>query len=257
MTSLPTRPRASKRVIILGALSAIAVATARLYAADGARLMLVGRGDMRLKDLAQDLLARGASLALTVDMDLEQGAKDAPRYLSTWREDLGGLDHVLLFYGALGDDLRAREDMAALQSLLSINFTSAACWCAASGSLLGSQNAGSLVAVSSVAGDRGRQSNFVYGAAKGGLALFVQGLAHALAPTGARAVALKPGFVDTPMTAHLPKSGPLWASPEAIAQSVRRAADHGGPIQYAPTIWRSIMLAIRLVPSGLFHKTKL
>jgi NAD(P)-dependent dehydrogenase (short-subunit alcohol dehydrogenase family) len=219
--------------------------------------MLVGRGDTRLKDLAQDLLARGASLAQTVDMDLEQGAKDAPRYLSTWREDLGGIDHVLLFYGALGDDLRARQDMAALHSLLSVNFTSAACWCAASGSLLGAQKSGSLVAVSSVAGDRGRQSNFVYGAAKGGLALFVQGLAHALAPTGARAVALKPGFVDTPMTAHLPKSGPLWATPEAIAQAVRRAAERGGPIQYAPSIWKAIMIAVRLMPSAVFHRTRL
>ena len=119
------------------------------------------------------------------------------------------------------------------------------------------QGRGALVAVSSVAGDRGRQSNYAYGAAKGGLALFVQGLAHSLAASNARAVALKPGFVDTPMTEGLKKGGPLWAKPEAIAEAVRRAAERGGPIQYAPGFWRWIMLAIRSAPAFVFHRTRL
>jgi NAD(P)-dependent dehydrogenase (short-subunit alcohol dehydrogenase family) len=114
-----------------------------------------------------------------------------------------------------------------------------------------------VVAVSSVAGDRGRQSNYAYGAAKGGLALYMQGLAHSLAPVGARAVVVKPGFVDTPMTDGMAKGGPLWARPEAIAKAIRSAASRGGPIQYAPGFWRMIMLAIRAVPAFVFHKTKL
>jgi decaprenylphospho-beta-D-erythro-pentofuranosid-2-ulose 2-reductase len=111
--------------------------------------------------------------------------------------------------------------------------------------------------VSSVAGDRGRQSNYAYGAAKGGLALYVQGIAHSLAGTGARAVAVKPGFVDTPMTDGLKKGGAMWASADQIGQALRRAADKGGPIQYAPGKWRIVMAVIRAVPAFVFHKTKL
>jgi decaprenylphospho-beta-D-erythro-pentofuranosid-2-ulose 2-reductase len=89
--------------------------------------------------------------------------------------------------------------------------------------------------------------------------VLVQGIAHRLAlkNSGARAVVVKPGFVDTPMTGHLPKGGPLWAKPEAVARIVRRAAERGGPVQYAPGFWRLIMLVIRLIPAPLFHKRPL
>jgi NAD(P)-dependent dehydrogenase (short-subunit alcohol dehydrogenase family) len=116
---------------------------------------------------------------------------------------------------------------------------------------------GSLVAVSSVAGDRGRQSNYAYGAAKGGIALFVQGIAHSLAGTGARAVVVKPGFVDTPMTDGMRKGGAMWATADQLGKALRRAADKGGPIQYAPGRWRLVMMVIRSVPAFIFHKTKL
>jgi decaprenylphospho-beta-D-erythro-pentofuranosid-2-ulose 2-reductase len=130
----------------------------------------------------------------------------------------------------------------------------------ASAARLEAQGRGSLVVIGSVAGDRGRQSNYVYGAAKAGLATLVQGIAHRMAlraPKGARAVVVKPGFVDTPMTAGLKKGGPLWAQPEAIAAVVRKAADKGGPIVYAPWFWRFILLIIRLVPAPIFHKVRL
>jgi NAD(P)-dependent dehydrogenase (short-subunit alcohol dehydrogenase family) len=251
-----TKPQA-KRVIILGALSAIAIATARLYAREGARLCIAGRNRERLEDLGRDLMARGAAQVALADLDLETGGAEAARHLAAWRDELGGLDHILLAYGTLGAEKDARRDTSALLHILSINFTSAACWCSAGAALLADQGHGTLIALSSVAGDRGRQSNYAYGAAKGGLALFVQGLAHVLAGTGARAVVVKPGFVDTPMTAALPKSGPLWASPDTIAKVIRRAADRSGPIQYAPSFWRLIMLIIRLIPAGVFHRTRL
>jgi NAD(P)-dependent dehydrogenase (short-subunit alcohol dehydrogenase family) len=113
-----------------------------------------------------------------------------------------------------------------------------------------------LVVIGSVAGDRGRASNAVYGAAKAGIGTLVQGLAHRLAGTGARAVLVKPGFIDTPMTAHLPKGGPLWAKPEAIAQVIVKAASGAAPVVYAPWFWRFILLIVRLVPAGIFHRTK-
>ena len=246
-----------QRVVILVALSAIAMATARLYAAEGARLTLAARNGERLKRVADDLKARGALQVETIALELDGAALEAPKYLSDWSAAMGGIDHVLVFYGYLGDQTKAQADAFELARILSVNFTSAALWCEAAARILRTQRRGSVVAVSSVAGDRGRQSNYAYGAAKGGLSVFVQGLAHSLAPTGARAVSMKLGFVDTPMTDGMNKQGALWAKPDQVAKAIRRAADKGGPIQYAPLIWKPIMLIIRSVPSFLFHKTKL
>lgn len=250
-------PEAASRVIILGALSAVAIALARIYASEGARLMLVARRGDRLAIEAADLKIRGASQVELAVFDLETAAAGAPARLAAWSESLGGVDHVHVVYGYLGAQDKASADPAELRQIIGVNFTSAILWCEAAANLLRARGRGALVAVSSVAGDRGRQSNYAYGAAKGGLALYVQGLAHALAPTGARAVVVKPGFIDTPMTDGMDKSGALWARPEQIAQALRRAADRGGPIQYAPGLWRLIMLVIRTVPAFVFHKTKL
>ena len=111
-----------------------------------------------------------------------------------------------------------------------------------------------LLVIGSVAGDRGRRSNFIYGACKGGLARLVEGIAHKLAPLGARAVIVKPGFVDTPMTASFEKKGLLWAKPEAVAEVIAKAAERGGPVVYAPAFWRWIMLVIRHLPTFVFAK---
>ncbi len=251
----PAEP--SNRVVILGALSAIAIATARIYAAEGAALVLAARNADRLKALADDLKARGAVQVETVALDLEAAALEAPRLIAEWKARLGGLDHVHVIYGYLGTQEKASTDPLELAHITSANYSTAVQWCEAAANILRAQKHGSVIAVSSVAGDRGRQSNYAYGAAKGGLALYMQGLAHSLAPTGARAVAVKPGFVDTPMTDGLKKGGALWATPDKIARIIRRAADSGGPIQYAPGIWRMIMFAIRATPSLIIHKTKL
>ena len=170
---------------------------------------------------------------------------------------IGGLDAVLMFYGTLGDNARAEKDQSEARQILQTNFMSAAEWSLAAADLIESQNHGSLVVVGSVAGDRGRQSNYIYGAAKGGIGLLVQGLAHRLARVGGRAVVIKPGFVDTPMTAGLDKQGPLWAQPDAVAKIIKKAATGSSPVVYAPGFWRWIMLAIRAVPAPVFHKTKL
>ena len=248
---------ASNRVVILGALSAIATATARIYAREGASLVLVARNAQRLDALAADLRARGAREVFVSAMDLEAEAGKAAVWLDRWVAQLGGLDHVHLIYGYLGSQPEASASPAELSRIITSNFSSAVQWCEAAANILRRQKHGALVAVSSVAGDRGRQSNYAYGAAKGGLALFVQGLAHSLAGTGARAVVVKPGFVDTPMTDGLKKGGAMWASADQIGHALRSAADKGGPIQYAPGKWRIIMSIIRAVPAFIFHKTKL
>jgi short-subunit dehydrogenase len=242
------------KVIVLGALSAVAEQTARLYAAEGAELMLVGRDRARLDAVATDLKVRGAGRAEAAAMDLAAGASEAT--FQGLVQALGGVDHVILAYGVLGG-AEVEADLEAARALLDVDFTSAAIWALAAANQLERQRGGALVAIGSVAGDRGRQSNYVYGAAKAGLATLMQGLAHRLSRSGARAVVVKPGFIDTPMTAHIAKSGPLWAKPDAIARVVRRAADKGGPVTYAPGFWRLILLIIRALPSPVMHRTKL
>ncbi|CAN5605950.1 SDR family oxidoreductase [soil metagenome] len=245
----------TKRVVILGALSAVAVAVARRYASQGARIAIVARREVDLASLAADLTARGAAGVHAAVLDLS--AVDPGQALPELIEAIGGLDVIVLAYGALTDQSRAETDLAYVAEQLNTNFTSAALWSMAAADVLSRQDSGVLVAIGSVAGDRGRQSNYVYGAAKAGLAVLVQGLAHRLAAGRARAVIVKPGFIDTPMTAHLDKGGPLWAKPEAIADVIVKAAEKSGPVVYAPWFWRFILLIIRLVPAPIFHRTKL
>jgi decaprenylphospho-beta-D-erythro-pentofuranosid-2-ulose 2-reductase len=244
-----------KRVVILGATSAIAQAAARIWAGQGARLVLVGRNAERLKAIAADLKARGAAEAQILVADCAEAEPTAE--LSRIVEILGGLDVVLLAYGVLGDQAQLERDPAAAADLLRTNFTSAAAWCQAVAAALERQRSGALIVIGSVAGDRGRGSNYVYGASKAGLGVLVEGIAHRLSRAGGRAVLIKPGFVDTPMTAGVARKGPLWARPEAVARTIVASANRGGPVVYAPAFWRAIMLVVRSAPSAIFHKTRL
>jgi NAD(P)-dependent dehydrogenase (short-subunit alcohol dehydrogenase family) len=247
-----------QRIIVLGALSTIAEATARRLAAQGARLLLAGRDALRLTQVANDLKVRGAAEVLIEALDLAEPS-DIRTSFHSMVDALGGeIDAVLLFYGVLGDQRLAENDGQELDRILRVNFSSAAAWCMEAANVLERQRHGVLVAISSVAGDRGRQSNYAYGAAKAGLSVFVQGLAHRLAPTGARAVLVKLGFVDTAMTRHIPKSGPLWAKPDAIAaRLVAIVAQPARPVVYLPWYWRPIMFVVRALPASIFHKTRL
>ena len=247
-----------KRIIVLGALSAIGEATARLFAAEGGRLVLAGRNVERLRQVADDLTARGAAGAQVWSIDLVSCADAVGEFARMASALDGPVDAVLLFFGVLGDQAVAERDPAEAARIINTNFTAAVPWCLAAAALFERQNAGVLVAVTSVAGDRGRRSNYVYGASKAGLTVLVEGIAHRLAGTGARAVVVKPGFVDTPMTAHLKRGGPLWAKPDAIARSIKSAVERAGkPVIYTPWFWRFIMLVVRNVPAFIFHKTRL
>jgi short-subunit dehydrogenase len=244
----------NKRAIILGATSAIAERAARLWAREGAALVLVGRDAGHLAAIADDLRIRGAAVVHPVVRDL--ATVEARRELEEMTKLIGHVDVVLVAYGVLGDQTAAEQDFLAARRILETDFVSAADWCLAAAHALAAQRAGTLIVLGSVAGDRGRSSNYIYGAAKGGLGILVEGLAHRLAPTGARAILVKPGLVDTPMTAGFAK-GALWSGPDAIAAAIRRAAERGGPVIYAPWWWRLVMLIIRLMPSWLMHRTRL
>lgn len=218
-------------------------------------MVLVGRDATRLEDVAADLRVRGATQVVTEAMDLVSA--DPEPLLERWKGLLGGVDLILLAYGVLGDQRKLEADLREAAKLIDTNFRSAALWSVATANMLEAQRAGTLIVIGSVAGDRGRQSNYLYGATKGGLGILVQGLAHRLAPSGAHALLIKPGFVDTAMTAHIPNKGALWSSPEKIAKHIRKAAEKRSPIVYAPAYWRVIMTIIQAVPTPIFHRTRL
>lgn len=251
MTGKPRQPGQGLRVLVLGGTSAIAEATARLYAAEGARLVLAGRNAARLDAVARDLALRGAGTVAIELGDLSQGA--GPARLEAMCRHFGGFDHVLIAYGELGDEGRAARDPQGAARLLQVNLISAVQWADAAAAMLETQGSGSLVAIGSVAGDRGKRSNYIYGASKAGLAVVLEGIAHRFAGKGPRAAVVKPGPTDTPMTAGMRKGGPLWSTPEAVARVVRRAADRGGEY-YAPARWRWIMAALRLLPRFAWNR---
>ena len=247
-----------RKVIILGALSAIAEETARLYARDGFDLVLAARNAEHLRRLADDLLARGAGRCETRALDLASLDDPAAAFDEMVAALGGDVDVVFVFYGVLGHQKVEERDFMAARQSIRVNFASAAEWCLSAANRLEMQKHGVLVAISSVAGDRGRQSNYVYGAAKAGLSTLVEGIAHRLAPTGARAVLVKLGFVDTPMTAHIEKKGLLWAKPRDVARRLVALAEKpSGQTAYVPAFWRLIMAVVRNVPNSIFHKTKL
>jgi decaprenylphospho-beta-D-erythro-pentofuranosid-2-ulose 2-reductase len=243
-----------KNVIVLGATSAIAEATVRIWAERGYRVLLCGRSASHLDTIAQDLRARGA-VAETAALDL--AVCDAEKEFPGLVDRLGGADIVLVAYGMLGDQTRAESDRQEAETIFRTDFSSAAHWCLAAANYLEARKSGVLVVIGSVAGDRGRASNYIYGSAKAGLGVLVQGLAHRLARTGARAVLVKPGFVATPMTHSMGGRGLLWSKPDTIARIIAMAAERPRPIVYAPSFWRPIMRIVRELPYRVMHRTRL
>lgn len=248
---MPSRP-SPMAVLALGATSAIAEATLRLFAERGARFYLVARNRDKLDSVAADLHTRGASGVATCVMDLDDTAAH-PAMLAGASQSLGTIDLALLAHGILGDQTEAQASYPAAEAIFHTNLLSAVSlitWLANYFERIGT---GSLTVISSVAGDRGRKSNYVYGASKGALSLFLDGVRSRLHRVGVQVLTVKPGFVATPMTAHV-EHGPLFARPSSVAKSIVRAIDKGRDVVYVPLFWAPIMLALRLVPRPIFKK---
>jgi decaprenylphospho-beta-D-erythro-pentofuranosid-2-ulose 2-reductase len=241
-----------RRVLALGATSAIAEATLRLLAEQGASFFLVARSAEKLAAVRDDLLTRGAAAVSAAVADLDDTAAH-PALLAQAVNALGGIDLALLAHGVLGDQAAAERDYAAAEAILRTNFLSAVSLTTWLANYYEAERRGVLAVISSVAGDRGRKSNYVYGASKGGLNVFLDGVRNRIDRAGVHVLTIKPGFVATPMTAHLPHNA-LFAQPAQVARHILRAIEKRKDVAYVPPFWGLIMLVVRSVPRRIFKK---
>jgi decaprenylphospho-beta-D-erythro-pentofuranosid-2-ulose 2-reductase len=244
-----------QNILVLGAASAIAQATIRIYATKGASLYLVARNNEKLSAIAADAKVRGASQVFTATCDLDQINEHAG-LLAHVRQQFATLDIALLAHGVLGNQAEAEQDFAVTEAILHTNFLSVASLATHLANQFELQKKGTLAVISSVAGDRGRKSNYVYGTSKAAVTVLLQGLRNRLDRHGVQVLTIKPGFVATPMTAHI-KKGPLFASPEKIASGIVSAIDRRKDVVYLPWFWRPIMFIIRSVPERIFKSKNL
>ena len=243
------------RALIIGATSAIAEATARGLARRGAALYLVGRNAQRVAAIAADLRTRGASQVEQEAMDVNDFAAHEAMLDRAMRA-AGGLDIVLIAHGTLSDQQACEESVQLTMHELSTNALSVVALCTRIAPRLSAQGGGTLAVISSVAADRGRRSNYVYGSAKALVSAYLSGLRQRLSPAGVHVLTIKPGFVDTPMTAAFAK-GPLWASPQRIAAGILSAIDKRRDVVYLPGFWRPVMWIMRMIPERIFKRVAL
>jgi len=244
----------SEAVLILGATSAIARATAAAFAAKGKPIYLAARDLDELRRSAADLHLRYGVEVRYGLFDAEQTETHAA-FLQSVIDEMQGLRGVVLAFGYLGDQQAAR-DFSVGAKVIASNFTGAASILSHCANYFEPLQRGFIIGISSVAGDRGRQSNYVYGAAKGALSLYLQGLRNRLFASGVRVITVKPGFVDTAMTYGLPGLF-LVASPQAIGERIVAALDKSADVVYLPWFWRYIMLIIKHIPEPIFKRLKL
>ncbi len=237
--------------LVIGVTSAIAEATARRLAERGDPLYLVARDGERLAAVAADLATRGSPRVGSERLD----ANDLTAHegmLERAERFLGGLDKVLIAYGTLSDQKACEDSVALTLRELHTNALSVVALLTLIANRLSQRGSGTIAVLSSVAGDRGRRANYVYGSAKALVTTFLSGLRQRLSRQGVAVVTLKPGFVDTPMTAAFEK-GWMWAKPARVAAGIVKAMDRRAGVVYLPAFWRPIMLLIRLIPERIFR----
>lgn len=238
------------KILILGATSAIAAEVARLHASRGDQLHLVGRSSQKLANVAARCGAAVRVTAATADFTK---VEDNEAVIHDAIDDLEGLDTVLIAHGDLGDQLESERSFSHADAIFRANFTSVISLLIPIANYLESQKKGRIGVITSVAGDRGRPRNYTYGAAKGALNIYLQGLRTRLYGAGVMVTTLKLGPVDTPMTVGHEKNALFGKVPD-VAKDIVRAMDAGVPEAYVPKIWGLIMPVVKNTPESLFQR---
>lgn len=247
----------TKKIVIIGATSAIAEHCARLWVNNSViDLTLVGRDAEKTERVADDLRVRSPKSVIHVLIAnfIDSGAI---QQLVDGIVAQGAVDIVLVAHGSLPEQAICQQNLAACNEALTINGISPVLFAEAFAGHMQTANHGTLAIIGSVAGDRGRQSNYVYGAAKGLVTRYAQGLQHRLAATGVKVVLIKPGPTDTPMTSRLKEQGSKLANVDDVAKIIINGIDQGAPVVYAPAKWALIMMIIRHLPNFIFNKMKI
>jgi decaprenylphospho-beta-D-erythro-pentofuranosid-2-ulose 2-reductase len=238
-------------IVIVGATSAIAQATIRLWANAGHSLTLFGRNASELEHIAADARVRGA-----VEVIVHAAEITLRSYIESAVSLLPKIDQALIAHGSYTRTDRASTDTAHLVEELNVNFTSAALWTQLLANKMADAGGGTVAVISSVAGDRGRYANHVYGAAKAGLTAFCDGLRARMHERNVNVITVKPGPIDTPMTAHIEKKGLLWGTSEQVAADMVRAIAKRKEVVYSPWFWWGIMRIVRAVPERVAKRLK-
>lgn len=248
---------ALRNVLIIGATSTIAEHTARRLVSQGANLYCAGRNKDKLEQITRDLRVRAPQATIfSKAMDLcDQSGHEI--LLQEAQAALGRIDSVLIAHGTLPDQKACEASVSATRQEIETNAMSVVSLLTLLANHFENHGGEVIAVISSVAGDRGRQSNYVYGCAKGMVTIFLQGLRNRLYRKGIDVVTIKPGFVDTPMTDDLNKDGPLWAKPGSVAAGIVRAMRKGRQEVYLPWFWWGIMQIIRHIPEFIFKRMSL
>ena len=258
MSTLPATTGAAlgpKKILVLGATSGIAEATCRIWAAEGARLFLVARNETKLAAVAADLRTRGASYVDVAVVDLDDVTQH-PSLLAHAVNSLTGMDVAYLAYGILGEQPQAEADFAHAAQILHTNFVAPVSLLTWLANYCVQRHAGVLAVISSVAGDRGRKSNYLYGSSKAGLSAFLGGLRNRVDREGVTVLTIKPGPVKTAMTSGM-KGSEKFADVNAVAKSIVSAIAAKKDTLYVPFQWQPIMFVIRNIPERVFKKLNL
>jgi len=255
MTATGNSKEAQRKILVLGATSGIAEATCRIWASQGASLFLVARNQEKLAAVAADLRARGASFVDTAVADLDDTDRH-PALLAHAVNSLAGLDVAYLAHGILGDQTRAEQDFNSAAHILHTNLmapVSLLTWLA---NFFVQRRTGTIAVLSSVAGDRGRKSNYVYGSSKAGLSAFLDGLRNRIDREGVTVLTIKPGPTKTAMTSGM-KGSEKFADANSVAKSIVAAIEKHVDTLYVPFQWQPIMFVIRHIPERIFKKLNL
>src|SRR3989338_6249965 len=242
-----------KNVLITGGGSAIAQQEAIIWANRGYSIFVVDKEEKKAQAVANDLRVKGAKAVWSLGIDLTD-IEAIGIMQEKVQNKMGHVDILLVAQGYLGEQKLAESSTDEAEKKITTNFTGAAVIMELGAKGMAERKQGVIVAISSVAGDRGRKTIYAYGAAKGALAIWAAGMRHRLAGQGVVVVTVKPGYVITPMTAAIEQKGMMWATPEKVAGDIIRAVDKRKTVIYTPWFWRWIMLVIVCIPNRLLNK---